>query len=152
MRAKINEAVKAAMKAGAKDRLGTLRMVTARIKDLDVIIPRPPGEAASQAEITEALGKMVKQRRDSIAAFEKGGRLDLADKEKAEIAVIEEFLPKGLSEEETKAAIAAAIEKTGAAGAKDMGKVMGALKAEYAGRMDFGKASKIVKDALVPPI
>lgn len=150
MREKITEAVKAAMKAGAKERLGTLRMMTAKIKDLDVIIPRPPGQEASEAEITDALTKMVKQRRDSIAAFEKGGRQDLADKEKAEIAVIEEFLPKGLSEEETKAAISAVIKKVGAAGPKDMGKVMGALKSEFAGRMDFGKASSIVKDLLKP--
>jgi hypothetical protein len=148
MRARINEAVKAAMKSGAKDRLGTLRMVTAKIKDLDVIIPRPPGQQASDAEITDALTKMVKQRRDSIAAFEKGGRPDLAEKEKAEIAVIEEFLPKGLSEEEAKAAIADVIKKVGAAGPKDMGRVMGALKTEYAGRMDMAKASKLVKDAL----
>jgi uncharacterized protein len=91
---------------------------------------------------------MVKQRRDSIEAFEKGARLDLADKERAEIAILEEFLPKGLSEDETNAAIAGVIKTVGAAGPKDMGKVMAALKAEYAGRMDFGKASGLVKDLL----
>ena len=91
---------------------------------------------------------MVKQRRDSIEAFDKGGRKDLADKERAEIAVLEEFMPKGLSEAETRDAIAGVIAAVGAAGPKDMGKVMGALKAQFAGRMDFGRASGLVKELL----
>jgi hypothetical protein len=147
MRDKINEAVKAAMKAKDSLRLGTLRMMTARIKDLDVA-PRPAGQVVSEAEITEALAKMVKQRRDSIEAYSKVGRKDLADKEAAEILVIEEFLPKGLGEAEARAEIAKVIAELGAAGPKDMGKVMGALKQRYAGRMDFGKASGLVKEML----
>jgi hypothetical protein len=144
MRAKITEAVKAAMRA--KDQ--TLRMITARIKDLEVA-QRPPGQPqVTDAEIAEALAKMVKQRRDSIEAYVKGGRQDLADKEAAEIGIIEEFLPKGLSESEIKAAITAAIKATGASGPKDMGKVIAALKAQYAGRIDFGKASGVVKAML----
>ena len=105
-------------------------------------------EQASETEILEVLTKMVKQRRDSIEAFEKGARKDLADKERAEIAILEEFMPKGLTEAETKEAIAGAIKAVGAAGPKDMGRVMAALKADYAGRMDFGKASGLVKGLL----
>jgi uncharacterized protein YqeY len=94
------------------------------------------------------LQRMIKQRRESIATYEKAGRQELADKEAAEIAVIEEFLPKQLTEAESREAIAAAIKETGAAGAKDMGRVMGVLKQRYAGRMDFGKASGLVKELL----
>lgn len=149
MREKLNEAVKAAMRAKDAARLTTLRMVTAKIKDIEVLNVRPAGqEQASEAEILDVLAKMVKQRRDSIDAFDKAGRADLADKERAEIAILEEFMPKGLSEAETRAAIAGVIQALGAAGPKDMGKVMGALKAQYAGRMDFGKASGMVKDLL----
>jgi hypothetical protein len=149
MREKINEAVKAAMRAKDQPRLTTLRMLTARIKEIEVVNVRPPGqEQASEAEILDAIAKMIKQRRDSIAAFVKGNRQDLADKEQAEIAVLEEFMPKGLSEAETKEAIAAAIKATGASSAKDMGRVMGALKQQYAGRLDLGKASGLVKEML----
>ena len=149
MREKINDAVKAAMRAKDQVRLMTLRMVTAKIKDVEVLNVRPAGqEKASEDEIVQVLTKMVKQRRDSIEAFDKGGRKDLADKERAEIAILEEFLPKGLSEAETKEAIAGVIKAVGAAGPKDMGKVMGALKAQFAGRIDFGKASGIVKELL----
>lgn len=149
MREKIDEAVKTAMRAKDSVRLTTLRMVTAKIKDIEVLNVRAAGqEQASADEITQVLTKMVKQRRDSIEAFEKGARMDLADKERAEIAILEEFLPKGLSEDEVKGAIAAAITETGAASPKDMGKVMNALKAQYAGRMDFGRASGMVKQIL----
>jgi uncharacterized protein YqeY len=96
----------------------------------------------------QVLQKMVKQRRDSIATYVSGGRQDLADKEAAEIAVIEEFLPRQMGEDEMKTAISALIAEVGAAGPKDMGKVMGALKARYAGQMDFGKASAAVKELL----
>ena len=149
MREKLNEAVKAAMRAKDSVRLTTLRMATSKIKDIEVLNVRPAGqEQASEAEILDVLAKMVKQRRDSIDAFEKAGRKDLADKERAEIGILEEFMPKGLSEAETRDAIAGVIKSVGAAGPKDMGKVMGALKSEFAGRMDFGKASGMVKDML----
>ena len=148
MRDKINADLKEAMKAGQKDRVGTLRLINAAIKSAD-IDARPSGkDKITDAEILSVLAKMVKQRRDSIEQFTAGGRQDLADKEAAEIALIEVYLPKQMSEAEAKAAIAAAIEETGAAGPKDMGKVMGALKAKYAGQMDFGKASGLVKELL----
>lgn len=148
MREKINAAVKEAMKAGDKERLGTLRLINAAIKSAD-IDARPSGkEQISDADILGVLAKMIKQRRDSIEQYTSGGRQDLADKEAAEIAVIEAYLPQQMSEVETKAAIEAAIKETGAAGPKDMGKVMGALKAKYTGQMDFGKASGLVKELL----
>ena len=149
MRNTINEAVKTAMRAKDQARLTTLRMLTSKIKDIEVLHVRAAGqEQASETEILEVLTKMVKQRRDSIEAFDKGARKDLADKERAEIAILEEFMTKGLSEAETKDAIAAAIKAVGAAGPKDMGKVMAALKSDYAGRMDFGRASGLVKGLL----
>ena len=149
MRERISEAVKAAMRAKDQTRLTTLRGIMAKVKDIEVLQVRGPGQAlASETEIVEAMSRMVKQRRESIEAFERGGRQDLADKEKAEIAVIQEFLPKGLSEAEIKDAITAAIATTGAAGPKDMGRVMAALKEQYAGQMDFGRASGIVKQLL----
>jgi hypothetical protein len=148
MREKINADLKEAMKAGQKDRVGTLRLVNAAIKSAD-IDARPSGkDKISEADILGVLAKMIKQRRDSIEQYQKGGRQDLADKEAAEIVVIEAYLPRQMSEAEAKAAIAAVIKETGAAGPKDMGKVMGALKAKYAGQMDFGKASAQVKDQL----
>jgi uncharacterized protein YqeY len=148
MREKINTALKEAMKAGDKDRVGTLRLVNAAIKAAD-IDARPSGkDQISDADILGVLAKMIKQRRDSIEQYQAGGRQDLADKEAAEIAVIEGFMPRQMSEAEAKAAIAAVIKETGAAGPKDMGKVMGALKARYAGQMDFGKASGLVKELL----
>ena len=148
MRDKINADLKEAMKAGEKDRVGTLRLINAAIKSAD-IDARPSGkDKITDADILAVLAKMVKQRRDSIEQFTAGGRQDLADKEGAEIAIIEVYLPKQMSETEAKAAIAAVIKETGAAGPKDMGKVMGALKAKYTGQMDFGKASAQVKELL----
>lgn len=145
MRDKINADLKQAMKAGEKDRVGTLRLINAAIKAAD-IDARPSGkDKISDADLLSVLAKMVKQRRDSIEQYTSGGRQDLADKEAAEIAIIEVYLPKQMSEDETKAAIAAVIKETGAESAKDMGKVMGALKSKYAGQMDFGKASAMVK-------
>ncbi len=152
MRERINEAVKAAMKSGDKARLSTLRLMNAAIKDRDLGIgagaSAEAGEKVSDTDLQALLQKMVKQRRESIATYEGAGRNDLADKEKAEIAVIEEFLPKQMGEAETRAAIEALIEELGAAGPKDMGRVMGALKQRFAGTMDFGKASAMVKDLL----
>jgi uncharacterized protein len=148
MRDKINTDLKAAMKSGDKARVGTLRLVNAAIKSAD-IEARPAGkDQISDADILGVLAKMIKQRRDSIEQYKAGGRDDLVDKEAAEIAVIETYLPQQMTEAETKAAIEAAIKDTGAAGPRDMGKVMGALKAKYTGQMDFGKASGVVKGLL----
>ena len=148
MRDKINDDLKTAMKAGEKDRVGTLRLINAAIKSAD-IDARPSGkDKISDSDILLVLAKMVKQRRDSIEQFNAGGRPELAEKEQAEISVIEGYLPQQMSEDEAKAAIAAAIKETGAAGPKDMGKVMAALKAKYAGQMDFGRASGLTKDLL----
>ena len=148
MRDKISADLKEAMKAGEKLRVSTLRLVNAAIKSAD-IEARPSGkDRIADADILGVLAKMIKQRRDSIAQFQAGGRQDLVDKEAAEIKIIEGYLPKQMSEAEAKAAIAAVIKETGAAGPKDMGRVMGALKSRYAGQMDFGKASAMVKELL----
>lgn len=148
MREKINDDLKTAMKAGDKDRVGTLRLINAAIKSAD-IEARPSGkDKISDSDILSVLAKMVKQRRDSIEQYVAGGRQDLADKEQSEIAVIEGYLPQQMSEDEAKAAIAAIIKETGATGPKEMGKVMAALKAKYAGQMDFGKASALTKELL----
>ena len=151
MRDKIFQAMKDAMKAGQKDRLGTIRLMLSALKDRELGIGTggaAPTGALSEADVVAVLQKMVKQRRDSIATYEAGGRPELAAKEAAEIAVIEEYLPKQMSEADAKAAIAALITETGAAGPKDMGKVMAALKTKFAGQMDFGKASGLVKELL----
>ena len=146
MRDKINDDLKTAMKAGDKDRVGTLRLINSAIKSAD--IEARPKDKISDTDILTVMAKMIKQRRDSIEQFTAGGRPELAAKEAAEIAVIEGYMPAQMSEADAKAAIAAAIKETGAAGPKDMGKVMAALKAKYAGQMDFGKASAITKDLL----
>lgn len=148
MRDEISDGYKAAMKAGEKRRTATLRAINAVIKDKD-IAARGEGKAPlSDEELLVVLQKMVKQREESLDIYTKAGREDLAVTEREEIAIISEFLPKGLSEAEIDGAIQAAIAKTGAAGGKDMGKVIAALKAEYPGRIDFGKASARVKAAL----
>ncbi len=151
MRERITQAMKDAMKAGQKDRLGTLRLILAALKDRELGIgtggQSAPGEL-SEADVVQVMQKMVKQRRDSIETYTQGARQDLADKEAAEITVIEEFLPAQMDEAALKAAVAAAIAETGAAGPKDMGKVMGVLKSKHAGSMDFGKASGIAKSLL----
>ena len=149
MREKVSAALKDAMKAKEAERLGTLRLINAAIKDRDIALRGADGEGQCQsADITEILAKMVKQRRESAAVYEEGGRLELAERELAEIAVIEEFLPRQLSDEEVAAAIDEAVAGTGAASIRDMGKVMGALKGRYAGRMDFGAVGPMVKDRL----
>ena len=147
MREKFTSDLKEAMKAGDKMRVATIRLITAALKDRD-IEARGAGKTVSDDDILALLQKMVKQRQDSIALYEQGGRVDLADQERAEIAIIAEFLPKAMDESEVAAAIRAAIAETGAASPKDMGKVIGALKAKFAGRMDFGKVSPAVKAAL----
>lgn len=147
MREKFTGMLKTAMKAGDKPRVATVRLIQAALKDRD-IEARGQGKTVSDDDILALLQKMVKQRQDSIALYEQGGRADLADQERAEIAIIAEFLPKAMDESEVAAAIRAAIAETGAASPKDMGKVIGALKAKFAGRMDFGKVSPAVKAAL----
>ncbi len=149
MRTRLNEALKTAMKEKDAPRLSTLRLINAAIKDRD-IAKRSEGEEAqvSDDEILSILGKMVKQRQDSARAYEEGGRLELAEKELEEITVIEGFLPRQLSEDETAAAVEEAIAEVGAATIRDMGKVMGALKGRYTGRMDFGKVGPMVKALL----
>ncbi|MEQ1719419.1 MAG: GatB/YqeY domain-containing protein [Hyphomicrobium sp.] len=144
MRARISTDLKTAMKAGEKDKVGVLRLINAAIQTAEIEAKATIDEAAVIAVMT----KMVKQRRDSISQFTSGGRPDLADKEAAEIVIIEQYLPKQMDEAAAKAAVIAAIAETGAAGPKDMGKVMAALKVKYAGQMDFQKASAAVKAAL----
>jgi len=148
LRERINEAVKGAMKAQEKLKLSTLRLVNAAIKNADIEAQMAQKPALTDDDILGVLQKLIKQRQDSVAAYEQGGRKELADQEGAEIEVIKAFLPQQLSEAEAKEAIAAAMKDTGAAGMKDMGKVMAALKERHAGRMDFGKASGVVKGML----
>jgi uncharacterized protein len=148
MRAKITEDVKTAMKAGEKDRLSTLRMMQAAIKDRDIANRGLGKEAAAEDELLQLFTKMVKQREESAAIYDKGGRPELASKERAEIAFIQAYMPKQLSDAETKDAIAAIIAETGAASIKDMGKVMAELRATFSGQMDFGKASGVIKSLL----
>lgn len=144
MRAQISSDLKDAMKSGAKVKVGVLRLINAAIQTAEIEAKKTIDEAAVLAVMT----KMVKQRRDSIEQFTNGGRADLADVEKAEIAIIEGYLPKQMDDAAVTAAIAAAVAESGAAGPKDMGKVMAALKAKYAGQLDFQKASAAVKAAL----
>lgn len=149
LRAQITQAMKDAMKSGDKPRLSTIRLMQSAIKDKD-IASRTDGrnDGVSDAELLELFAKMVKQRRESADMYEKGGRADLVASEKAEIAVLEEFMPQQMSEAETKAAVEAVVAEVGATSVKDMGKVMAALKTKYAGQMDFGKAGAVVKAAL----
>ncbi|UWQ29654.1 GatB/YqeY domain-containing protein [Leisingera sp. M527] len=148
-RTQVNQALKQAMKDKAAERLCTLRLINAAIKDRE-IAARADGEEGGigEGEILAILGKMTKQRNESARAYEEGGRLDLAERELGEISIIEEFLPQQLSDEEAGEAITAAVAETGAESIRDMGKVMGALKAKYTGQMDFGKAGPMVKDQL----
>jgi uncharacterized protein YqeY len=146
---RINAELKEAMKAQNKARVSTLRLITAAMKDKTIANRGTPKEGPlSEADIHELLAKMIKQRRESIETYEKGGRQDLVDSESAEIAVIEEFMPKQLSEVEMQQAIGDLVKEIGAAGVKDMGRTMAALKERFAGRMDFTKASAMVKQAL----
>jgi uncharacterized protein YqeY len=132
------------MKSGDKPKVATLRLINAAIQSAEIEAKKPLDDAGILAVMT----KMVKQRRDSIQQYTDGGRPELAAQEQAEIAIIESYLPKQMDEPATSAAIAAAIKEAGASEPKDMGKVMGLLKAKYAGQMDFQKASAAVKDAL----
>ncbi len=149
IRKRLMDAQKEAMREREAKRLSTLRLVNAAIKDKDIAArTEESSEGVSDAEIMGILAKMIKQRQDSSKIFEEAGRIELAEGERAEIKVIEEFLPKQLSESEVDAAIAAAVAKVGASSIRDMGKIMGELKSKYTGQMDFGKVGAAVKAAL----
>ncbi|WP_338276427.1 GatB/YqeY domain-containing protein [Roseicyclus marinus] len=149
LRERIGAGLKAAMRDKDAARLSTLRLINAAIKDQDIAL-RGEGRAdgVDEAGVLAILGKMVKQRQESARAYEEGGRLELAEKERAEIGVIEEYLPRQLSAEEVEAAVTRAIADTGAAGLRDMGRVMAALKEKYTGQMDFGAVGPMVKARL----
>lgn len=149
LRSRVYDALKQAMKAREANRLSTLRLINAAIKDRDIAL-RGEGDdgGVGDAEVLGILGKMVKQRLESARAYEEGARLELAEKERAEILVIEEFLPRQLSADETAVAIEAAIGQVSATSIRDMGKVMAVLKGTYLGRMDFGSVGSKVKDIL----
>ena len=148
LRDNINNAVKDAMRAKDERKLSTLRMVNSTIKNADIEARGQSKPPLSDGDILSVLQKMIKQRQESVELYDKGGRAELAEQERAEIAIIEAYLPQQMSEDDVKAAIASEISASGAAGIKDMGKVIAALKAKYAGQMDFGKASGLVKAAL----
>ena len=149
LRERLQAALKEAMKAKEADRLSTLRLINAAIKDREIA---SRGEGAEievgDPEILAIMGKMVKQRQESVRAYEEGGRLELAEKEMNEIRVIEEFLPRQLTPDEVEAAIKSAIGEAGATSIRDMGRVMAVLKGKYTGQMDFGAVGPKVKDLL----
>lgn len=149
LRERLQLALKDAMKAKEAERLSTLRLINAAIKDREIA---SRGEGSEQEvgdpEILAIMGKMVKQRQESARAYEEGGRLELAEKELNEVRVIEEFLPRQLSADEVEAAVKAAIAESGASSIRDMGRVMAVLKAKYTGQMDFGAVGPKVKDQL----
>ncbi len=149
LRTRISNGLKQAMKDKDTKRLSTLRLINAAIKDRDIAL-RGEGDdsGVDDAGVLAILGTMVKQRQESARAYEEGGRLDLAEGERGEITVIEDFLPRQLSDDEVAAAVDAAISKVEASSIRDMGKVMGELKARYTGQMDFGAVGPMVKDRL----
>ena len=149
LRERITAGLKDAMREKDATRLSTLRLINAAIKDQD-IAARAKGQTdgVDDGEVLAILGKMVKQRQESARAYEEGGRLELAEKERAEITTIEDFLPRQLSEDEVASAIDAAIAETGADSIRDMGRVMGILKGKYTGQMDFSAAGGMVKARL----
>jgi uncharacterized protein YqeY len=148
LRDDINTALKDALKAGDARRVSTLRLVNAALKNADIEARGQGKGPLGEDEMLALLQKMIKQRQESVELYDKGARPELAQQERDEIAIIAGYLPKQMSEDEVKAAIAAAIADTGAAGMKDMGKVIAALKGKFAGKMDFAKASGLVKGML----
>jgi len=148
------DAVKSAMKSGQKKRLSTLRLIQAAIKDRDIAArvdakgQSTGQDKADDADLLQLLQKMIKQRRESASTYAEAGRQELADQEQAEIVIIEEFLPKQMAENEVEQAVDDVIKQLDASGLKDMGRTMAALKERYAGQMDFGKASGLVKAKL----
>jgi len=149
LRSRINAAMKQAMKDKSTERLSTIRLINAAIKDRD-IAARTEGKenGVGDGEVLAILAKMTKQRQESAKTYEEAGRLDLSERELSEIKVIEEFLPRQLTDDEIHAALADAIDKVGAESIRDMGKVMAALKSKYAGQMDFGAVGALVKNNL----
>jgi hypothetical protein len=144
----IKAALVTAMKGGDKARTATIRLIQSALKNREIELRGGNAPADDDVTVTEVLQKMIKQRRESVALYEQGGRQELADAEKAEIAVIEGFLPRQMSEDEAKAAIDAIVAETGASSLKDMGKVMAALKERHSGELDMSKASGLVKARL----
>jgi uncharacterized protein len=148
LRDDINNALKDAMKARNERAVSTLRMVNSTIKNADIEARGAGKPALADAEVLTLLQKMIKQRQESIELYQKGGRADLVKQEQDEIAIIQGYLPKQMSDAEMTSAIEAAIQETSAAGMKDMGKVIGLLRGKFAGQMDMGKASGMVKAKL----
>jgi len=148
LRDDIDKALKEAMKAKNERAVSTLRMVNATLKNADIEARGSGKPALGDAEVVSVLQKMIKQRHESVELYKKGGRDDLVKQEQEEIAIISGYLPQQMSDAELAAAVEAAIKDTGAAGMKDMGKVIGALRGKYAGQMDMGKASALVKAKL----
>lgn len=148
LRERFSADLKEAIKAKDPQRISTLRLIMAAVKDRDIAARvDETSEGVSDVEILGLLGKMIKQRHDSAKAYEEGGRLDLADQERAEIKIIRDYLPRQMSEDEVRAAISKVIAETGAASIRDMGRVMAELKARHTGKMDFARASAAVKEA-----
>ncbi|MBO6505352.1 MAG: GatB/YqeY domain-containing protein [Kordiimonadaceae bacterium] len=149
LRDELTNSMKDAMRAKEARKLSTVRLILAAIKEKDIEMRGvDASDKDDDAVITDILSKMVKQRRDSIKAYEEGGRCELAEREKEEISIIEEFLPKQMSDDEIKAAAEAVVAELGAEGLKDIGRCMGSLKEKYAGQMDFAKASTTIKGML----
>lgn len=150
MRTRVNDALKQAMRDKDAMRLSTLRLICAAIKDQDIAARADDSNetGVGDADVLAILSKMTKQRQESARAYEEGGRIDLAERERQEIEIIEEFLPKQLCEDEVAAAVRSAVENTGATSIRDMGKVMAELKGRYTGQMDFGKVGPLVKERL----
>lgn len=148
LRDDINSALKDAMKAKNERRVSTLRLINSALKNADIEARGQGKEPLGDDAVLGLLQKMIKQRQESVELYEKGGRTELAQQEREEIAIIAAYLPKPMSEDEVRAVIAEAVQEVGATGMKDMGKVVGTLKAKYAGKMDFAKASALVKSAL----
>jgi uncharacterized protein YqeY len=148
LRDDINKALTEAMKAKNERAVSTLRMVNSTLKNADIEARGGGKPALGDAETLSILQKMIKQRQESVEMYKKGARADLVKQEEEEIAIIAAYLPKQMSDADVAAAIDAAIKETGAAGMKDMGKVIGSLRAKFAGQMDFGKASGVVKGKL----
>ncbi|SFG79592.1 hypothetical protein SAMN04488020_10430 [Palleronia marisminoris] len=150
LRDRINAAMKTAMKEKQAARLSTLRLINAAIKDRDIAARSTEDgpDGVTDAEVRQILGRMIKQRQESARAYEEGGRLELAEGEREEIAIIEEFLPRRLADDEVERAVDTAISETGATSIRDMGKVMGVLKERHTGQMDFGMVGPKVKSRL----
>lgn len=148
LRERINDGLKEAMKAKNERRVSTLRMINSALKNADIEARGAGKGPLSDADLLGLLQKMIKQRQESVELYEKGGRTDLAAQEREEIAIIQDFLPQQMSDDEMQAAVDAAIQESGAAGMKDMGRVIAVLRGRYAGQMDFAKASALTKARL----